>query len=95
MAITYDRTNSLLTFTATSDTTASDPNLSGQLLDIETIVLEKASAATTITDLDGHVLAVLSTMDWPRPVHRWVNGIIISTMGSGAQVRVYLNKSHR
>ena len=85
-----DNSNGIITFTSTGES-YSPPFL----IPVETIVLEGASAASTISDTNGHALCTITTMDYPRPINRWVTGLVATTIGTGAQVRVYLKKGNQ
>lgn len=90
----YDRHNGILEFNTTGQTTVGDNSIARPFL-IEGIVLEGASAASTISDGQGSVIATITTMDFYRPVNRWVTDIVGTTIGASAKVRVYLSAARR
>lgn len=89
----FDKANGILLFTATSQTTVGDTGIP-RPLQIESMVLEGAAAASTITDGNGHIIATLATMDFQRMINREVQDLVASTIGLSANVRVYLKKAN-
>jgi len=87
MASTFDRSNQVITFDTTGD------SFSGPL-SVEYMVLEGTAAASTISDGDGNVIAVLSVVGEPYPVkRRIVTGLVATTIGASAKVRVFMKKA--
>lgn len=90
MAVTYDRSNDIITLAAGSDEIT-------DVLEVEGILLAgTAAGASELQDNNGNVLLsaslTTSTLAFYLPLRRRVNGVKAATLAANQKLYVYLRK---